>query len=210
MADQFETITIKVTYNGTAVSNATVKYDNTTIGLTDNNGALNYTLETSGTHMIEASESGYITVLKEIDVRAPYSEYRALDINITPNVVFTDEDVVIKSNITNAGTKKDTLPVELIINGTAVDNRSVALAPGEIKEINFTRKEARAGNYTVEILGQKGLLEVKERPFIWSLILIAVIVTGLGLTAIYLLTAKNKISFEMVRRKLKLVDFQDR
>jgi S-layer protein (TIGR01567 family) len=209
-ADQFETITIKVTYNGTAVSNATVSFDNTTIGLTDNNGALNYTLETSGTHMIEASESGYITVVKEIDIRAPFSEYKALDINITPNVVSTDEDAVIKSNITNAGTKKDTLPVELIINGTAVDNRSVTLAPGEIKEINFTRKEAKAGNYTVEILGQKGLLEVKERPFIWSLILIVAIVTGLGLIAVYLLTAKNKINFELIRKRLKFRDFYGR
>jgi S-layer protein (TIGR01567 family) len=209
-ADQFKTITINITYNGTAVSNATVKYDNTTIGLTDNNGALNYTLETSGTHTIEASGSGYITVAREIEVRAPYSEYRALDINITPNVVFTDENAVIKSNITNVGTKKDTLPVELIINGTAVDNRSVALAPGEIKEINFTRKQAKAGNYTVEILGQKGLLEVKERPFTWSLILIIAIVTGLGLIAIYLLTVKNKINFESVREKLRFGNFYGR
>jgi S-layer protein (TIGR01567 family) len=202
MADQFKTITIRVTSNNTAVSNATVEYDNTTIGLTDSNGALNYTPETSGTHAILASKDGYITVEKEIDIRAPFSQYEALDINITPNVVYTGENAVIVSNITNAGTKEDTLPVELIINGTAVDNRSVTLAPGDIKEINFTRKEARAGNYTVEILGQKGLLEVKESPFILNLILIVAIATGFGLIAIYLFTGKSKISFEAIRRKL--------
>jgi S-layer protein (TIGR01567 family) len=199
-ADQFGTITIKVTYNGTAVSNAAVSYDNTSIGLTDSNGALNYTLETNGSHAISASKDGYITVVKDIDVRAPFSKYEALDINITPGAVFTDENTVITSNITNAGTKKDTLPVELIINGTAVDNRSVTLAPGEIKEINFTKQEAKAGNYTVEIIGQKGLLEVKERPL--NLVLIAAIATVLGLIAIYLLTAKNKISLETIRKKL--------
>ncbi|MGB8216786.1 MAG: S-layer protein domain-containing protein [Candidatus Methanoperedens sp.] len=199
-ADQFGTITIKITYNGTAVGNAAVSFDNTTIGLTDSNGALNYTLETNGTHAISASKDGYVAVVKDIDIRAPFSKYEALDINITPNVVFTGDNAVIISNITNAGTKKDTIPVELIINGTAVDNNSVTLAPGEIKQINFTKQEAKAGNYTVEILGQKGLLVVKERPL--NLILIALIATGLGLIAIYLLTAKNKISFEGIRKKL--------
>ncbi|NJD52851.1 MAG: hypothetical protein FIB07_08300 [Candidatus Methanoperedens sp.] len=202
-ANQFETIIILVTSNNTNVSNATVSLDNTTIGFTNISGALNYTLNTSGIHNLSASKTDYINVTREINIRAPFSEYKALDINITPNVVFTDEDAVIKSNITNAGTKKDTLPVELIINGTSVDNRSVTLAPGEIKDINFTRKEARAGNYTVEILGQKGLLEVKPAPLIWRLILIAALVTGLGAIAIYLLTAKNKISFEAIRKKLE-------
>lgn len=204
MANQSETITIIVTSNNTNFSNATVSFDNATIGFTNINGTLNYTLNTSGIHNLSASKTGYITAAREINIRAPFSEYKALDINITPNVVFTGEDAVIKSNITNAGTKKDTLPVELIINGTAVDNRSVTLAPGEIKEINFTRKEARAGNYTVEILGQKGLLEVKQAPLIWNLILIVAIVTVLGIIAIYLLTTKNRISFESIRKKLSL------
>ncbi|MCZ7356109.1 MAG: S-layer protein domain-containing protein [Candidatus Methanoperedens sp.] len=202
-ANQLDTIVIKVTSNSTVISNATVQYDNTTIGSTDGNGTLNYTLETSGTHAITASKNGYITVEKEIDVRAPFSQYEALDINITPNTVFTDDEAVIKSNITNAGTKKDTLPVELIVNGTAVDNRSVTLAPGEIEEVNFTLKEAVAANYTLEILGQKELFQVKERPFTSNLILIAAIATILGVIAIYLWTAKNKITLELIKRKLK-------
>ncbi len=203
MANQFETLMIEVTSNGSAISAASVKFDNTTIGSTDSNGTLNFTLQTSGTHSITASKSGYITVIKDIEIRAPYSEFRALDINITPDVVFTNEPAVIRSNITNAGTKADTLPVELIINGTAVDNRSVALAPGEIKEINFTRREDKAGNYSVEILGQKGLLVVKQGFFSWSLILIVLLITGIGIIVIYLMTSKNKISIESVREKLK-------
>jgi S-layer protein (TIGR01567 family) len=199
-ANQFGTITIKVTYNSTPMSGAAVSYDNATIGTTDSNGVLNYTLQTSGTHTISASKSGYITAARDIEVRPPFSEYRALNINITPSSAFTNENVLIRSNITNVGTKADTLPVELISNGTVVDNRSVSLAPGEIKEINFTRKEALPGNYTVEILGQKGLLEVKEAPL--NLLLIGGIATGLGAIVIYLLTAKSKISLEMLRQKL--------
>ncbi|VVB96370.1 S-layer protein [uncultured archaeon] len=196
-ADQFNTITITTTYNGTAVSGVTIGYDNASIGTTDDNGILNYTLQTSGTHTISASKTGYITAVRNISVRAPYSEYKALDINITPSTVSTNEPALIRSNITNAGTKADTLPVELISNGTVVDNRTVSLAPGEIKEVDFTRKEALTGNYTIEILGQKGLLVVKEQPL--NLLLIGGIATVFGAIIIYLFTMKSKIGLEAIR-----------
>ncbi len=196
-SNQFEIITIRVTHNDAAISGATVSYDNDSIGTTGSDGALNYTLETSGTHTITASKNGYITVLREIDVIMPFSEFRALDINITPDVIFTDQETVITSNITNAGTKTDTLPVVLIINQTEVDNRSVTLAPLEVKEINFTYKaDLPAGNYTVEILGQKELLEVKEVPLkaplnVFLIAGIAIIVIVIGAIIIYLVTAKK-------------------
>ncbi|VVB91858.1 S-layer protein [uncultured archaeon] len=201
-ANQFETIPIKITYNGTAIPGATVKFDNTTIGTTDSSGVLNYKFDTSGTHTLTASKSGYIAVAREIEVRAPYSEYRALDINITPNSTFTNREVLIRSNITNAGTKGDTLPVELKVNNSVVDNRTITLAPGEKQEINFTLKEAKPGNYTVEILGQKGILEVKEAPL--SYLLIGGIATGLGAIIIYVLTAKGKITLGDLKSKLNV------
>ncbi|GFO97289.1 S-layer protein, partial [groundwater metagenome] len=208
-ANQFETITILVKYNTTAISGATVKYDNDTIGTTDSSGALNYTLQTSGTHTISASKSGYITVIRDIEVIAPFSLYKALDINVTPAFVFPGQKVVIRSNITNAGTKADTLPVDLIINGSVVDNRSVALDPHETKEINFTGKlkewvldEVKPGNYTVEILGQKTTMPVKEEPL--NLFLVAGVITGLGVIAVYFLTSKNLMSVKAIRSKLNM------
>jgi S-layer protein (TIGR01567 family) len=188
-ANQFSTITIKITYNGSAISGATVGYDNATIGTTDSNGVLNYTLQTSGTHTISVAKSGYVAAIRDINVRAPFSQYQALDINIIPGTVSVNEPALIRSNITNVGTKADTLPVELVSNGTVVDNKTVSLAPGEIKEINFSRKEALPGNYTIEIMGQKGILEVKEQSL--SLLLVGGIATVIGLIAIYLLTAKG-------------------
>ncbi len=177
-ADQFGTITIKVTFNGTPVSNAGITYDNVSIGQTDSSGTLNYTLETGGTHTISASKTGYITAFRDIEVRLPFSEFKALDINITPPVVSTGGTVIIRSNITNAGTKKDTLPVVLIVNSTEVDNRSVTLAPSEMKEVNFTYKVTLPeGNYSVEILGQKTLLEVvKKMPADGALVAAGIIV----------------------------------
>lgn len=199
-ANQFEAINIKVTYNGTPISSAALKFDDISIGLTNGNGLLNYTLNTSGTHTIFASKSGYITASRDIEVRQPYTEFKALDINITPGIVFTNTPIVIRSNITNSGTKAGTLPVDLAINGTVVDNQSIALAPGEVKEINFTRKEALPGNYSVEILGQKGLVEVQVAPM--NFLLIGGIATGFGVIVIYLLTAKNKMGIEAIKRFL--------
>jgi len=192
-ANQFEAITILVTFNGTAVSGADVTYDNVTIGVTGSDGTVNYTPETSGLRTISASKTGFITASRDMEVRMPFSEFRALDINITPAVVFTDGTTVIRSNVTNAGTKNDTLPVVLIINSTEVDSMSVTLAPNEVKEISFTHEVTLpAGNYTVEVLGQKGTLEVKEAPVnVFLIVGIIIIMIAAGAVIIYFLTAKK-------------------
>ncbi len=202
-ANQYETIKIKVLYNGTAMSGASVLFDNISIGSTDSNGEVNYRLETSGTHSITASKQSYIMVSRDIDIRAPYSEFKALDINITPNPVFTGEDFVVKSNITNVGTKSDTLPVDLIINGSTVDNRSVTLGAGEKVEINFTRNEAMAANITVDIMGQSNLLIVQQKPT--NYLVIAAIATGIGAVIIYVLTSKGLLSLELLKQKFGLL-----
>ncbi|CAG0991381.1 hypothetical protein METP2_02594 [Methanosarcinales archaeon] len=202
-ANQYETITIKVLYNGTAMSGAAVLFDNTSAGTTDSNGEVSYRLETSGTHTITASKASYITVSTDIDIRAPYSEFKALDINITPNPVFAGEDFVVRSNITNVGTKSDTLPVDLVINDTAVDNRTITLTPGQTVEINFTRQESLAMNVTVEILGQSNLLVVQEKPT--NYFLIAVIATAIGAVIIYVLTSKGLLSIEILKQKFALL-----
>ena len=202
-ANQYENITIKVLFNGTAMSGAAVMFDNTSIGTTDSNGELMYRLETSGTHSVTASKTSYITVSKDIDIRAPYSEFKALDINVSPNPVFTGDNFVIKSNITNVGTKSDTLPVNLIINGTAVDNRTITIGPNEKVEINFTRQEPSVTNVTVDIMGQNVLLEVQKKPtnYLW----IAAIATGIGAVIIYVLTSKGLLSLEILKQKFEIL-----
>ncbi|VVB96937.1 S-layer protein [uncultured archaeon] len=208
-APQFDPLTIKVTYNNSAMSGASVKFDNDAIGTTDSNGILTYTPQVSGTHTITASKSGYVTVTRDIELIVPYSEFKALDINITPAVATPGLTLLIKANITNSGTKGDTLPVDLIINGTAVKNTTLSLDRGATKEINFTGnlkgwmpEEVKPGNYTVEILGQTQLLEVKEEPL--SLLLIGgivVIITGIAGGVIYVLTSKNMLSIEALKSK---------
>jgi hypothetical protein len=189
--DQFKSVPIKITSNGTAVNNTTVMYDNTTIGTTDDNGNLSYVFNANGSHTISATKVSYIGVSMDINVRAPFSEFKAQDINITQNKIFTGDKIVIISNITNSGTKGDTKSIDLIINNTAVDNVSVILDPKETKEINFTHViSLPEGNYTIEILEQKELIEVQKKPTS-ILSITAIIATIIGAIAIYIGTTKK-------------------
>ncbi|MCZ7402250.1 MAG: S-layer protein domain-containing protein [Candidatus Methanoperedens sp.] len=163
-ANQLENIIIRVSNQDIPIEGADVKFDNVSIGSTDNAGFLNYTLEKSGTHTISASKDGYLTVGRDIDVRAPFSDFRAIDINITPDILMTGETAVIISNITNAGNMKDTLPVVLVVNSTEVDSKLITLAPAETKEVDFMYNSTLpAGNYTVEIIGQKSLIRIEQK-----------------------------------------------
>jgi len=163
-ANQLETIIIRVTNLNIPIEGADVRYDDVSIGSTDNTGVLNYKLEKSGTHTISASKSGYLAAGRDIDVQAPFSDFKAISINIDPDVLKAGETATIRSNVTNAGNMKDTLPVVLVVNSTEVASKLITLAPAETKEVNFMYKSTLpVGNYTVEVLGQKGLLSIEQK-----------------------------------------------
>jgi S-layer protein (TIGR01567 family) len=198
-ANELETITIKVLFNGTAMSGATVTFDNATVGTTNSNGEVTYKLETSGTHSISASKTSYLPIMRDIDIRALYSEFKALDINITPNQGLIGEAFQVRSNITNVGTKGDALQVELIVNGTAVDNKTITVNAGGKVEVNFTRIETIAGNVTVEIMGQSMIYEAKVKPT--NYLLIGAILTIIGVVIIYFITSKGLLNLELLKQK---------
>ncbi len=203
--DQYIPVSIKIRVSGSGnvLSGANITLDGTGIGATDSSGVLTYTFTASGKHNLAASKSGYISVHREIDVRMPFIEFKALDINFRPDVVAKGQNVYIWSNITNSGTKEGTLPVALIINSTVVENSNVTLAPGKYGRVNFSRKiDLLPGNYTVEILGQKTTMPVKEEPL--NLFLVAGLITGLGVIAVYFLTSKNLMSVEALKSKMNM------
>ena len=63
--------TIKITYYGMPVSNARVDYDGDMIGETDNNGTIEFVLESTGIHTITASKTGYNNGSKIVVVVTP-------------------------------------------------------------------------------------------------------------------------------------------
>lgn len=197
--NQLGNITIRVMNLDMPVSGAAVSFDNMAIGVTDASGILNYYLNESGTHTIFASKSGFATSARDIEVRVPFAEFQALDIRVN-DVIFSNEKAEIRVNITNIGTKAATLPVGLIINNTEVDSIPVEIAAGEVKDVAFNKEIALPpGNYTIEVLGQKKLVEVKEGEFNVFLALGAII--AIGAIVIYLLTAKGKLSLDMFKKQ---------
>ncbi len=205
--NQLGNITIRVMNLDMPVSGAAVSFDNMAIGVTDASGILNYYLNESGTHTIYASKSGFVTSARDIEVRVPFAEFRALDIRVN-DVIFSNEKAEIRVNITNIGTKAAILPVGLIINSTEVDSIPVEIAAGEVKDVLFNKEIALPpGNYTIEVLGQKKPVEVKEGEFNVFLALGAII--AIGAIVIYLLTAKGKLSLDMFKKQSEEGEIKD-
>jgi len=203
--DQYIPVSIKVIVSGTgnAISGANITLDGTGIGTTDSSGVLTYTFTDSGKHNLAASRNGYISVQREIEVRMPFTEFKASDINFRPDVVLRGQNVYVWSNITNSGTREGTLPVALIINETVVENKNVTLAPGKYGEVNFSyRIDLPSGNYTVEILGQQTTMPVKDEPL--NIFLVVGAITGLGALTVYFLTSKNLMSVEAIKSKMNM------
>ncbi len=197
--NQFGDITIKVLNKDIPVSGATISFDDTEIGVTNAAGLLNYRLNDSGIHTIYASKSGFTSAARDIEVRVPFAEFQALDIRVN-DVIFANEQAEIRANITNIGTKASTLPVGLIINSTEIASMPVDVAPGEIKDVTF-RQDIRlpSGNYTIEVLGQKKSVEVKEAPF--NVLLALGVIIVIGAVVIYFLTAKGKLSLDALKKQ---------
>ncbi len=197
--NQFGNVTIRVLNKDAPVEGAAVSFDNNTIGLTDRDGLIIYKIEESGMHTIYASKSGFATAARDIDVRVPFAEFKALDINAN-DIVYSNDKVEVRANISNVGTKSATLPVGLIVNSTEIDSISVEIAAGEVKDVTF-RKEISLppGNYSIEILGQKKMIEVREAPFnVFPVLLVIIII---GAAVIYFLTAKGKVDAETVKNQ---------
>ncbi len=197
--NQFGNITIRVLNKDQPVAGATVDFDNRTIGVTDAEGSIDYTLQDSGIHTIYASKSGFVSAARDIEVRVPFAEFKAIDIRVN-DVIYSNEKAEVRTNITNVGTKSATLPVGLIINSTEIDSMPVAIAAGEVKEVTFRKEVALPpGNYTIEVLGQKKLVEVREAPF--NVFLALGIIIVIGAVVIYFLTAKGKLSIDAIKKQ---------
>jgi PEGA domain len=201
--DQGIPVTIKVISNGSAISGANITFDGKPIGITSSDGTLKYTFDVSGTHNLGALKKGYLSVVREISIRMPFTEFKALDLDIKPAVIFTNQNYVVRANISNVGTKGGTLQVGLSVNDTVIQNKNVTLDPGAKQEINFTQKMTLPpGNYTVAILDQKATIPVKEEPL--NLFLIAGIITIIGAVSIFVLTSKEILSIEALKAKLNM------
>ncbi|MCL0094065.1 hypothetical protein M1O53_03685 [Dehalococcoidia bacterium] len=120
--------------------------------------------------------------LAGIDVRARPAEFTATDLAITPEEVYTGEEVTISVLVTNVGELAGRHQVILKIDDAVEATQEVILEGGQSQRVSFTIVRDVAATYSVDVAGLIGTFAVKAPPFNWLLLLgiiAAVIVVGL-------------------------------
>jgi len=94
---------------------------------------------------------------------------------ISKSNVAPGEAVFISVDITNTGNVSGTCPVALVINKQTESTKSLVLAAGETKTVNFSVTKSDSGTYKVSINGIEGTFSV---PGAVRWVLIAEIIGG--------------------------------
>jgi PKD repeat protein len=110
------------------------------------------------------SRSGYILIAVEKEPerdRAPEPADLGLsNLLIDPMQVLPNQEVVVSANICNSGEERGTKTVSLMVNGEAVDSRTVGVSGGACQQVTFTVARAVPGTYQVAVDGMTGQFSV--------------------------------------------------
>ncbi|MEM2111165.1 MAG: CARDB domain-containing protein [Candidatus Bathyarchaeia archaeon] len=93
---------------------------------------------------------------------APKEEFKVSDLHINPEEVEAGKEVTITVLVINQGRTEGSYAAVLKINGTTEETKTIILASGESKTVEFKVKKENLGNYIVEIGGLKGQFSVKD------------------------------------------------
>ena len=126
------------------------------VGYENNVG--NYTISVKGTGADgkERAVQFYFTVLQ-----AGQAQFVVENLMIAPQEIKEGETVTISIAVVNVGEMAGTYVATLLINGSAVENKSVTLAAGGSGQIAFTFVGTAPGTYTVSLGGKTGTFTVK-------------------------------------------------
>lgn len=169
--------------NGESVSEVQLLYDGKAIGKTSGDGKLEYIVKDPGIHKIKTVPDGFLPAEYNLDVivREPRFIYSGL--HIMPIDPTEKENVSLSAEITNTGTAPGEEKVELKINGSVVDTRTVALEIGESASLNFTYMSPEEGIYEAYVGTEKLEFEVQKKSvlsYIGIGLAISLIVFGVG------------------------------
>jgi parallel beta-helix repeat protein len=79
---------------------------------------------------------------------------------IDPMQVLPNQEVVVSANICNSGEERGTKTVSLMVNGEAVDSKTVGVSGGACQQVTFTVARAVPGTYQVAVDGMTGQFSV--------------------------------------------------
>jgi uncharacterized membrane protein len=139
-----------------------VYYDEKLIGTTDSDGEVGYTVTDSGIHEISTSADDYLSAEINFEVLELQAEFSYSNLQVTPSVAGSGEDVTVTVSVENTGTEAGDTDAELLVNGTVVSTQSVSLDAGEESTVTFTISEEEAGTYEVQVGDSTASFEVEK------------------------------------------------
>jgi S-layer protein (TIGR01567 family) len=166
---------------GDPVANVEIYFDGQRIGTSDSNGKLLYTVKEHGVHKLTSRSEEYLEAERNLEVDALEARFTYSDIRVEPLLVKTGEDFIVSANLTNTGTAKGETLVQLLVNGTVIDRKTVTLAVDEETRVEFTTFIEEKGTYEIQIGTTNSTVEVENKfPILPVAFVIVVILTAVG------------------------------
>lgn len=172
-------ITVTGGVNQTAIENASISFDSTSIGGTSPQGTLKYSSSVLGEHTLTAQATGYDKASRNITVVTPI-QVQSFDVSGTS--AKTGQTVTVKANVQNIGGFNDTRRLVLLVNGNkTVDSQNVTLKPGENKTLSFSYKPTDPGTYKLSLDDKEATVIVEKTTTNWAMIaIILVLLIAIG------------------------------
>ena len=145
------------------VAGAQISYDGVSIGKTSSQGTLSYTVKDPGIHKITSTHNDYFGAELILEVLAHETEFEFYNLVITPVEVDSGKSASISIGVQNTGTAKVDANVELLINGSVADSKSISLNAGEEKTVEFIHVFAGPRTYDVRIGTETDTYTVTEK-----------------------------------------------
>ncbi|MEJ2240830.1 MAG: CARDB domain-containing protein [Candidatus Bathyarchaeota archaeon] len=140
-------------------------------------------------------------------------EFNVSDLNILPFNAIVGEEVTISVLVTNLGVQSGSFSLPLIVNQTIQETRTVSLAGGESKKIDFKIIKQFPGTYSIEVEGLIGTLFVNSLPSTGIpteyLIIIAFILVAIFL-ALIVIIKRRKVNVDKIFRDFPQLNTEEK
>lgn len=191
-------ITVVQGINQTPVEGAEISLDDGSIGLTGSQGTVTYAANLTGEHTLTAKKEGFDPGSKSITIA---SSIKVVELKL-PEQAYAGREMEISAVVRNEGSNEDTLPLDLLANGTLVESKNATVKGGENSTVAFSYKPKDVGLTEFRLSEQSQSINVepaKSNEWLIALILVLVIAVGAG---IYLYSTGE---LEGLKRQIKRI-----
>jgi uncharacterized membrane protein len=112
-------------------------------------------------HKLSTFADDYLEAELNLEVLALEAKFSYSNLQVTPLLVRTGEDVTVTVDVMNTGTSAGQTDVQLLINGTVAGSENVSLDAGEETTVTFTISQDEAGSYEVQVGDSTAVFEVE-------------------------------------------------